>query len=287
MRTNWKLLTREEFALCIAAFILAPCVNVAAHADQATQQRRAQMQDALVHSEQVNIASPYLHVREEAFDRITKPLRGDNGLGPIDPTLATDATKKAVTALFRAELPGSPVHDDVTSNESDDELGEDLSGYLSGLIEAVGQLHDPGAIPLLYTPYVLGTGEMASNALAYFGHTEAPRVIALFQKERPGVYRVSLETVLYGMLAQHTLDKPELRDEVEQLFLRQTYSANAGENGMGITGLSFFSDAVARNRLADLAEHDSDVTTVSGIKRSSHIRQEAALALQGPMYKSP
>jgi hypothetical protein len=247
----------------------------------------AAAQDALVAAEQPDLRSSDWRLRLRAFYKITAAIRGAAGSGALDPAQATSSARHAVTSLLAAEVPGirtdqPSIQPTATDGESNDR--EASSAYLAGLVEAVLALHDPGSIPVLYQPYVLETGGMATQALAYFGHSEARRVFNLFTHAKDRRFGASLQMVIMHMLSDHTLDDQDTLQAVEKTFLADAQSSKPGERLMATRGLSYFSDPEARATLTAMAESDS-YANVPGLdgKRGYDIREAAALALRGPI----
>jgi hypothetical protein len=244
-----------------------------------------------VMSLQPKIKDPDFRVREQAFDEITAPLRKNHGYGIIDPSLAADSTRHAVTELLSYEFGGDMPYSNVPRpvvTESVSQTGEHLASYAPALIQAAMELHDPGSIPLLYRPELLTTGGMATTALAYFGKTEAGHVVELYDHTQNGSYKESLKMVILSMLSQRTIEDPALLDRLDTKFLEQTYSPHASVRTMAAMALSYFPDAKARGPLAFMAAHDPWVDkSARDHKPIFSIRDTAALALRGPISQGP
>jgi hypothetical protein len=250
-------------------------------------------QDATLAAEQSDIHSADVKKRMHAFVVITRPLRDHNGFGTIQAERASVPTKRAVTALladqvgFPVTLPnglssGHPIRFGFDPKAQDGEL---LSEFVPELIEAVGELHDPDAIPLLYYPAVLTSGSIATRALAYFGHSEARRVEDLYKSQSPGLVRNSLRMVLIDMLEMHTIDDPALLARAEYIFVNESYSHNEADRMLAATALSYIHHAQSADRLHQMAASDSArLITNSDHQIHYPVRERALLALRGELY---
>ncbi len=76
----------------------------------------------------------------------------------------------------------------------------------------------------------------------------------------------------------------QLLVEVEAMFLRQSASSQPAQRLAAATGLSFYTDAAARERLKEMAAGDPEFTvTRLAHKRQYDVRNVASLALKGPV----
>jgi hypothetical protein len=160
-----------------------------------------------------------------------------------------------------------------------------MSGTLAGLVETTLELHDLSSIPVLYDPYVLETGGMATTALAFFVRTEAPRVVQLYRRSQNDLsYHTSSLTVILSMLTQGTISNAATMAEIREIFLNQALSPVPAERSDAANVLACFPDAAVRARLQDLAAHDpASVMSDADNRRRFFVREAAARALQGPI----
>jgi hypothetical protein len=250
-------------------------------------------QDATLAAEQSDIHSADVKKRMHAFEIITRPLRDHNGYGRIQAERASVTTKRAVTALLADQVGFTVTPPNALSSgrsirfgfDPNGQDGELLSAFVPELIGAVGELHDPAAIPLLYYPAVLTSGSIATHALAYFAHSEARRVEDLYKSQSPGLVRNSLRIVLIDMLEMHTIDDPALLARAEYIFVNESYSHNEADRILAATALSYFHDAQSVDRLHQLAASDSARLIANSDHRLHYpVRERAFLALRGELY---
>jgi hypothetical protein len=98
---------------------------------------------------------------------------------------------------------------------------------------------------------------MATDALAYFGKTEAPRIINLYRASQGDLlYHTALLMVIYRMLADGNVVDIKLRSELENMFYSESFSPKPGVRLEAVRGLSYFALPRDKARLQDIANTD-------------------------------
>ncbi len=271
------------FLIIVAFATHYPASSMAASltANDATAQNR------VVEAELADLQSPELEMRSRALDRITQAIRAASGdENRIDPAYATESAKRAVTKLLRIEVRGPKESVRDLSHLTETEIrgqGEDYAAYDGALLEAVHALHDPGSIEYLYDPHILERGGLATGALAYFGHTEAGRILQLYCDNRDENYHAALDSVILSMLSQRTVDDRAILHKIEEIFLAKAVSPRPIDRSLATPVLSFFFDPTARTVLKTMAERDPYLAPPDRQgQRHYTIREYASAALRRP-----
>ena len=124
---------------------------------------------------------------------------------------------------------------------------------------------------------------MAIRALAYFGRTEAPHIVQLYEHDHSLFSHNTYRLVILSMLEQNTVTDPATLKKIEDLMLAQASSRNWEDRSMAVEAVSFFTDQAARARLTDMSLHDPSMETDPDNTKHYDIREKAARALQHPM----
>jgi hypothetical protein len=267
---------RHAVARAFLGATLCVSIPVAASCATSLTAQQAAAQDAIVVAQRGKPDTA-------AFDAIYANIRSVCG-GQIRPECATKSAKLAMTDLLRATIPcaSMPPQSEHTSGTSPDSADSE-EGYLPGVIDTVRQLHDPSSIPVLYNAYILATGGIAIQALAYFGRTEAPHIIYLYEHDHSLFVHTAYSMVILSMLAQKTVSDAATMRKIEQIMLTQSVAGGASDRELAVEALSYFTDEAARARLTEISLHDPEIYVPALTKKPQYvIREKAVLALQHP-----
>lgn len=199
------------------------------------------------------------HVRKDAFYRlldITMPggFRGRTELlaSAVDAFLRDQPAQRervvtALVALLERE-------NTISRNAPVGSLSEEFVSYLGDLIGATAAMHDQRAVDALVGE--LGSGNMASKAVAAFGASAVDRVLAVLG---PGdiADRIGATRALAQMLDPRIVKiDVASRSKIKAGLLRASKDQHFAVRESAINGLATLPDADVTARLKELAERD-------------------------------
>jgi hypothetical protein len=146
--------------------------------------------------------------RSQAFD----DARAQLGSGHLNQSDVDALTLGIIDLLIKESNGGLKEPDDVNSEDDDESYGEEKSGYYSGLIGFVAEMHDERAIPALLGAGT--TGGMATRGAAWFGKKAVSPTVAQVKSPNTQAAESAL-WVIRSILEMRTAEDPDSHLELK------------------------------------------------------------------------